>query len=319
MRAPLHLEWCGSKCCGEHLLKNKDGETILRLENGVAEKIDHDFKHYFGLERLGSLSHQEIKDLSEIASKKKSMNFEKDDLFLKIDIEAGDDFPFEILNDWNGVPLIVRNIKGCKYLPDSRRIIRKKGFIKTVNPVPELTYHNFEKTAFFAFFNHLGEETAVFKSGDLKKQALYIIENCQILHFAGHSEFNKEGATVFQLDGLNSVCLSGNDIASLENVPEFIWMNSCESACSGINSWAEIFLKKGCRCFIGCSSYIKDDIAEKAAAVFYKNLSIGETAGYSYHLMKKELLTAPESFFFRFYGDELFRINIVREVVYDKK
>jgi hypothetical protein len=313
---PINLIW-EKNSSGDYCLKNENGKIFFSVKGeDYSDIMDGLNSHCTGRVVCEMpLNREEMTNLANIILlNKKLENIYIKNSLINISLDAVNDFPFEAIADESGVPLcfsnlIVRKTDSFCEPKSCSRLVKKQGCIKTCNPYPELFCHDFEKTAFNIIMKSIFHENAVFKDGK-KEQALYIMENSNILHFAGHSGVSEKGEPLFQINGKNKIDLTGKDIEKLNSVPEFIWMNSCESANSGLNSWAEIFIKKGVICFIGCSNKMSDIVAEKAASIFYDYFSLGETAGYSYYMMMTELCCFPEIFLFRFYGDSFYSLNI---------
>jgi hypothetical protein len=117
-----------------------------------------------------------------------------------------------------------------------------------------------------------------------------------MVHYAGHAFFDRDDPGRSGLICAGDIELSGRDLVGLGNLPSLVFFNACEAgrirkrgrrlvpktAKQKIDrnvGLAEAFLRGGVANYIGTYWPVSDAAAEVFAAVFYKSLLRGETAG----------------------------------------
>ena len=154
------------------------------------------------------------------------------------------------------------------------------------------------------------------------------LANHDLVHFAGHSFFNKEkpSESGWKIDIETGEVLTASMMAAM-NAPPIVFANSCESAAqttgiekkyqSEIFGMASGFLMGGIKNYIGTFTYVTDDSSVDFAIEFYKNLiSKDQTVGSSLRQARKfiinkygigEILWGS----YMLYGDPQFKLKIV--------
>jgi CHAT domain-containing protein len=120
-----------------------------------------------------------------------------------------------------------------------------------------------------------------------------------IIHYAGHAEFNESAPERSGLVCANGVRLTGADLAGLGNLPTLVFFNACEAGRirgkvttkktiplksrlqhipKGVGL-AEAFMRGGVANFISTYWPVGDAAAETFAASFYSDLILGKALG----------------------------------------
>ncbi|HEX8139352.1 MAG TPA: CHAT domain-containing protein [Pyrinomonadaceae bacterium] len=129
-----------------------------------------------------------------------------------------------------------------------------------------------------------------------------------ILHFACHGEYNKEEpeeSAIRLRDGkllnLKQLFYTGNVQAMIEKNRPLVFLNSCHSGrtgptLTGIEGWANEFIRNGCGAFIGCGWEVSDPLAAQFAKTFYEAFKDGKTLGRAVHKARVEMMkTHPKN------------------------
>ncbi len=112
-------------------------------------------------------------------------------------------------------------------------------------------------------------------------------EGVQLIHFAGHGDFDPQNNAAMTIIRLSDAPLVPGDLtqATLGRASRpFVFLNACEVGEQGwaltrIGGWAEAFTDVGFSGFIGPYWAVNDRVARKAAMLFYRSLSAGLTVG----------------------------------------
>jgi hypothetical protein len=115
-----------------------------------------------------------------------------------------------------------------------------------------------------------------------------------VLHYAGHAEFDPANRARCGIRCADNRILSGEDLASLGNLPALVFFNACESArvrnvppptvrerLRDSVAFAEAFLVAGVANFVGTYWPVGDAAAETFAKTFYGDLIAGKSIGDS--------------------------------------
>jgi CHAT domain-containing protein len=107
-----------------------------------------------------------------------------------------------------------------------------------------------------------------------------------VIHYAGHAQFNPQNASLSGIVCANREVLSGVDLSRLSQLPNLAFFNACESARLRRSSatkvkqqmvhFAEAFLRGGVANFVGTYWPVGDDAAEKFDRTFYAAVIRGE-------------------------------------------
>ncbi|MFN0052130.1 MAG: CHAT domain-containing protein [Planctomycetales bacterium] len=111
-----------------------------------------------------------------------------------------------------------------------------------------------------------------------------------IVHYAGHAEFNPDAPERSGILCAGQEILSGVDLTTIGNLPALVFFNACESArlrkaaVASVKlqtsvSFAEAFLRGGVANFVGTYWPVGDDSAEAFAKTFYGGIVQGQAIG----------------------------------------
>jgi pimeloyl-ACP methyl ester carboxylesterase len=130
-----------------------------------------------------------------------------------------------------------------------------------------------------------------------------------VIHYAGHAEFDKQERSRSGIVCANNDILSGADLSRLSNLPGLVFFNACESArvrslrgkaatgkkldletqkMAGV-SFAEGFLRGGVANFVGTYWPVGDAAAELFAGTFYQAVLAGSPLGQAVLNARKAL------------------------------
>jgi CHAT domain-containing protein len=112
-------------------------------------------------------------------------------------------------------------------------------------------------------------------------------EGIQLIHFAGHGDFDPQNTAAMTIIRLSDAPLVPGDLtqAVLGRASRpFVFLNACEVGEQGwaltrIGGWAEAFTDVGFSGFVGPYWAVSDRVARKAAMLFYHSLAAGLTVG----------------------------------------
>jgi CHAT domain-containing protein/pimeloyl-ACP methyl ester carboxylesterase len=149
-----------------------------------------------------------------------------------------------------------------------------------------------------------------------------------IIHYAGHAEFNPRHPSRSGIVCANDVRLTGADLASVSRLPTLVFFNACESArLRGPNGnarkakkkklksaaehivdnvgFAEAFMRGGVANFLGTYWPVGDDAADKFSEVFYSDIIAGKSVGEALLNGREEVrkLDSPDWANYIFYGN----------------
>lgn len=149
-----------------------------------------------------------------------------------------------------------------------------------------------------------------------------------IIHYAGHAEFNPRHPSRSGIVCANDVRLTGADLASVSRLPALVFFNACESArLRGANGngrrpktkkvksradhivdnvgFAEAFMRGGVANFLGTYWPVGDDAADKFSEVFYSDIIAGKSVGEALLNGREEVrkLDSPDWANYIFYGN----------------
>jgi hypothetical protein len=111
-----------------------------------------------------------------------------------------------------------------------------------------------------------------------------------VIHYAGHAEFNSESPELSGILCSDEQVLSGADLTTIGDLPALVFFNACESGrlrkppkpikrLAESVSFAEAFLRGGIANFIGTYWPVCDESAEAFAKTFYGGLVSGQPIG----------------------------------------
>jgi hypothetical protein len=110
-----------------------------------------------------------------------------------------------------------------------------------------------------------------------------------VIHYAGHAQFDPESASRSGILCANDEVLSGADLSRLSQLPNLAFFNACESARlrrasvmkvkQHVVHFAEAFLRGGVANFVGTYWPVSDAAAEEFDRVFYDGVMRGECLG----------------------------------------
>ena len=114
--------------------------------------------------------------------------------------------------------------------------------------------------------------------------------NYDIVHYAGHAEFDKNDVSQSGILCSDEKTLSGADLAVMGDLPALVFFNACESGrvrsvpktpkrLQQSVSFAEAFLRGGIANFIGTYWPVGDESAEEFAKTFYRDVVNGSAIG----------------------------------------
>jgi hypothetical protein len=126
-------------------------------------------------------------------------------------------------------------------------------------------------------------------------------EGVQLIHFAGHGEYDSSG-TEDPVIRLSDESLVPDDLnrASLgRSAHPLVFLNACEVAEEGwaltrIGGWAEAFCDVGFAGFVGPYWAVNDGVARKAANIFYDALATGDTVGEAIRDIRRHFYSDPD-------------------------
>ena len=127
-------------------------------------------------------------------------------------------------------------------------------------------------------------------------------KNLQVLHFSGHGRFGDtpNDTRIALLDRpLDLIDLNSAGFAAAED-PPLVFLNACEVGEQGwsltqIGGWAEAFCQAGSTGFVGPYWAVNDQVARKAALLFYDSLRAGQTVGEAIREVRRQF-TADKEF-----------------------
>jgi hypothetical protein len=133
------------------------------------------------------------------------------------------------------------------------------------------------------------------------RRLLESTEGVQLIHFAGHGDFNRESADIASIR-LSDAALVPGDLtqAKLGRASRpFVFLNACEVGEQGwaltrIGGWAEAFTAVGFSGFIGPYWAVNDRVARKAAMLFYRSLSAGLSVAEAVRHIRLKFYTDEE-------------------------
>ena len=133
-----------------------------------------------------------------------------------------------------------------------------------------------------------------------RRQVLDLLKskNLQVLHFSGHGKFGDgpDDSRLALLDrALDLIDLNRADFADPDDPhdPPLIFLNACEVGDQGwtlthIGGWAEKFCGAGGAAFVGPYWEVNDDVARKAALLFYGLLREGKPIGEAMRQVRRQ-------------------------------
>jgi tetratricopeptide (TPR) repeat protein len=149
--------------------------------------------------------------------------------------------------------------------------------------------------------------------------------NYDIIHYAGHAEFNKTSPDESALICNKERKIYAQEIKRVLNGKPFVFLNACgsgmEKMCEDGESYtgsdteglASSFILGGALAFIGSSWPMPDISAGILASEFYKNILIGDPVGVALHKARLHLKsTRPDDInwmAFTLYGDPTYRLT----------
>lgn len=122
-----------------------------------------------------------------------------------------------------------------------------------------------------------------------------------VVHFAGHGSYDPELVELSAIELLDGSLNPGDlprPLADGSTTRPFIFLNACEVGEQGfdltaLGGWASEFCKRGFAGFVGPYWAVKDEIAGKAAATFYDELSNGKTVAQAVQAIRLRFLADP--------------------------
>jgi CHAT domain-containing protein len=126
-------------------------------------------------------------------------------------------------------------------------------------------------------------------------------EGTQLIHFAGHGDFDPDAADT-SIIRLADSPLVPRDLARANlgwTSHPFVFLNACEVGEQGwaltrIGGWAEAFTDVGFSGFVGPYWAVNDRIARKAAGLFYRSLAANLTVAEAIRQIRLQFYTDPE-------------------------
>lgn len=177
---------------------------------------------------------------------------------------------------------------------EERRLDDTLKVLLIVNPTKDLKAADKEGKMMEAMATKLGVELESLWWGNAtKKRVQEELESGKydVMHYAGHTNFDPDDASRSGIQCSRHVILSGTDLGKMKNLPALVFFNSCQSARVGGRApkkpsetdrnigLAEAFLRGGVANFVGTHWWVDDEPAEKFTKAFYGALRSGKSIG----------------------------------------
>jgi hypothetical protein len=117
----------------------------------------------------------------------------------------------------------------------------------------------------------------------------------QAIHFAGHGRFEPANPTDSKIELSDSPLVPGDVMTATVGRSDrpLVFVNACEVGNQGwaltqIGGWADTFCDAGCTAFVGPYWAVNDQVAKKAALLFYEELRTGRTVGQAMQAIRRQ-------------------------------
>jgi CHAT domain-containing protein len=268
-------------------------------------------------------------------------------LVLVHDFEASR-IPWEVIPIGEEYPVLVsgitrrymaQNLSIAKWL-ETRRADASLDVLLVVNPTGDLAAAEEEGERLRERLSKLPLVNLRFIEREQATKARLLAEfesgRYDVLHYAGHASFNPYERQRSGLVAAGGEIISGEDLASLANLPALVFFNACRSGMmrdgqpvaevdrslvlkariadspQAHMSFAEAFLRGGVANFVGTLWPVEDRGASEFARVFYEELLIGNQIGQAL-LKARQAIWSPERkdwANYVFYGSPSFRVKL---------
>ena len=137
--------------------------------------------------------------------------------------------------------------------------------------------------------------------GAVVREMLESSKGIQLIHFAGHGDFDPDAAEISVIRLADSAFVP-RDLSRArlgQTAHPFVFLNACEVGEQGwaltkIGGWAEAFTDIGFSGFIGPYWAVNDRIARKSSLLFYRSLSAGLTVGEAVRQIRLQFYADPD-------------------------